>query len=52
LPTGAHHRPYGERWANLKNIVAELRSRDCHVPIVADIHFKPDAALEAARWVE
>jgi (E)-4-hydroxy-3-methylbut-2-enyl-diphosphate synthase len=38
--------------ANLKNIVAELRSRDCHVPIVADIHFKPDAALEAARWVE
>ncbi|MEO8429482.1 MAG: (E)-4-hydroxy-3-methylbut-2-enyl-diphosphate synthase [Verrucomicrobiota bacterium] len=38
--------------ANLKNIVAELRSRDCRVPIVADIHFKPDAALEAARWVE
>jgi (E)-4-hydroxy-3-methylbut-2-enyl-diphosphate synthase len=38
--------------ANLKNILAELRSRDCHVPIVADIHFKPDAALEAARWVE
>jgi (E)-4-hydroxy-3-methylbut-2-enyl-diphosphate synthase len=38
--------------ANLKTIVAELRSRDCHVPIVADIHFKPDAALEAARWVE
>ena len=22
------------------------------MPIVADIHFKPDAALEAARWVE
>src|SRR3954462_8111774 len=38
--------------ANLKNIVAELRGRGCHVPIVADIHFKPDAALEAARWVE
>jgi len=38
--------------ANLKGIVAELRARDCHVPIVADIHFKPDAALEAARWVE
>ncbi len=37
--------------ANLKNIVAELRARGCHVPIVADIHFKPDAALEAARWV-
>jgi len=38
--------------ANLKNIVAALRQRDCHVPIVADIHFKPEAALEAARWVE
>src|SRR5438874_8604426 len=38
--------------ANLKNIVAELRARACMVPIVADIHFKPDAALEAAKWVE
>lgn len=38
--------------ANLKNIVAELRTRECNVPIVADIHFKPDAALEAAQWVE
>ena len=38
--------------ANLKNIVAELRARNCLVPIVADIHFKPDAALEAAKWVE
>jgi (E)-4-hydroxy-3-methylbut-2-enyl-diphosphate synthase len=38
--------------ANLKNIVAELRRCDCNVPIVADIHFKPDAAMEAARWVE
>jgi (E)-4-hydroxy-3-methylbut-2-enyl-diphosphate synthase len=38
--------------ANLKNIVEELRARNCHVPIVADIHFKPDAALEAAKWVE
>ena len=38
--------------ANLQPIVAELRSRDCFVPIVADIHFKPEAALEAARWVE
>src|SRR3954468_24211738 len=37
--------------ANLQQIVAELRARDCHVPIVADIHFKPDAAMEAARWV-
>jgi len=38
--------------ANLQQIVTELRSRGCQVPIVADIHFKPDAALEAARWVE
>src|SRR5262245_13356261 len=38
--------------ANLQNIVAELRARNCKVPIVADIHFKPEAALEAAKWVE
>src|SRR5689334_14413529 len=38
--------------ANLKNIVGELRARNCLVPIVADIHFKPDAAMEAAKWVE
>src|SRR5437762_701284 len=38
--------------ANLQNIVAELRARGCHVPIVADIHFKPEAAMEAAKWVE
>jgi len=38
--------------ANLKNIADELRARGCEAPIVADIHFKPDAALEAAKWVE
>ena len=38
--------------ANLQNIVAELRKRGCLVPIVADIHFKPDAAMEAVKWVE
>src|SRR5437764_1143785 len=38
--------------ANLKNIVEVLRARGCNVPIVADIHFKPDAAMEAAKWVE
>ena len=38
--------------ANLQNIVAELRKQGCNVPIVADIHFKPDAAMEAVRWVE
>jgi (E)-4-hydroxy-3-methylbut-2-enyl-diphosphate synthase len=38
--------------ANLQNIVAELRRQNCLVPIVADIHFKPDAAMEAVKWVE
>lgn len=38
--------------ANLQNIVSELHARGCHVPIAADIHFKPEAALEAAKWVE
>src|SRR5476651_2710717 len=38
--------------ANLKNIKAELLAAECDVPIVADIHFKPDAAMEAAQWVE
>ncbi len=38
--------------ANLQNIVAELRQRRCFVPIVADIHFKPEAAMEAVKWVE
>jgi (E)-4-hydroxy-3-methylbut-2-enyl-diphosphate synthase len=38
--------------ANLGNIVKELRAKGCLVPIVADIHFKPDAAMEAAKWVE
>jgi (E)-4-hydroxy-3-methylbut-2-enyl-diphosphate synthase len=38
--------------ANLKNIKAELAAAGCEVPIVADIHFKPEAAMEAAQWVE
>jgi (E)-4-hydroxy-3-methylbut-2-enyl-diphosphate synthase len=37
---------------NLENIVKGLRERGCDVPIVADIHFKPDAAMEAAKWVD
>src|SRR6202040_4213083 len=37
---------------NLENIVKGLRERGCEVPIVADIHFKPDAAMEAAKWVD
>ncbi|HLX67999.1 MAG TPA: (E)-4-hydroxy-3-methylbut-2-enyl-diphosphate synthase, partial [Verrucomicrobiae bacterium] len=38
--------------ANLQNIVTELRKQGCNVPIVADIHFKPEAAMEAVKWVE
>lgn len=37
---------------NLENIRRGLRAHGCEVPLVADIHFKPDAALEAAQWVE
>ena len=37
---------------NLENIVQGLRERGCNVPIVADIHFKPEAAMEAAKWVD
>src|SRR5256884_5036014 len=37
---------------NLENIAKGLRERGCEVPIVADIHFKPDAAMEAAKWVD
>src|SRR5208282_4928122 len=38
--------------ANLQNIVRELHAQKCPVPIVADIHFKPEAAMEAVKWVE
>lgn len=45
----AQTRIYAE---NLEHISKGLRAAGCHVPLVADIHFKPDAALEAAKWVE
>ena len=37
---------------NLEQIKRGLLARGCDVPIVADIHFKPDAAMEAAKWVD
>ena len=37
---------------NLEHIVKGLRERHCDAPIVADIHFKPEAAMEAAKWVD
>ena len=36
---------------NLEAIAAELRRRRVHVPLVADIHFTPNAALVAAEYV-
>ena len=37
---------------NLKNIKDELRKRGYNVPLIADIHFTPNAAEEAARIIE
>jgi len=37
--------------ANLEHIAAGIRARGSDVPLVADIHFKPDAAMEAVKWV-
>jgi (E)-4-hydroxy-3-methylbut-2-enyl-diphosphate synthase len=37
---------------NLKNIKAELRRQNIRVPLVADIHYTPNAALIAADIVE
>ncbi len=37
---------------NLENIRKELHKRGYHVPLIADIHFTPNAAEAAARIVE
>jgi (E)-4-hydroxy-3-methylbut-2-enyl-diphosphate synthase len=37
---------------NLRNIKQELRRRGYHTPLIADIHFTPNAAELAARIVE
>ena len=36
----------------LKEIRQELHNHKCHVPLVADIHFLPQAAMEAVEHVE
>ncbi|MFA6564016.1 MAG: (E)-4-hydroxy-3-methylbut-2-enyl-diphosphate synthase [Verrucomicrobiia bacterium] len=36
----------------LKDFVVALRARGYSTPVVADIHFKPEAAMEAVNWVE
>jgi (E)-4-hydroxy-3-methylbut-2-enyl-diphosphate synthase len=38
--------------ANLRVIRERLHAVGCRVPLVADIHFKPAAAMESALWVE
>jgi (E)-4-hydroxy-3-methylbut-2-enyl-diphosphate synthase len=37
---------------NLEKIKSALVQKGCQVPLVADIHFRPDAALLAAEFVE
>lgn len=38
--------------ANLANIVRALRERGITMPLIADVHFNPAAAMEAAQHVE
>jgi (E)-4-hydroxy-3-methylbut-2-enyl-diphosphate synthase len=44
--------PTKKHAANLENISAGIRARGSNVPLVADVHFKPDAAMEAVKWCE
>jgi (E)-4-hydroxy-3-methylbut-2-enyl-diphosphate synthase len=37
---------------NLEKIKSTLLAKGCNVPLVADIHFRPDAAMVAADFVE
>ena len=37
---------------NLKNIKKELKKKGFNNPLIADIHFTPNAAIEAAKIVE
>lgn len=37
---------------NLEKIKSTLLAKSCTVPLVADIHFRPDAAMVAADYVE
>lgn len=45
-PTPKHAKAIGE----IKKILTE--KHDCHVPIIADIHFVPAAAFEALKWAD
>lgn len=44
--------PSNKHAQNLEQIKNGLIKRGCHVPLVADIHFTPNAALIAADYVE
>lgn len=44
--------PSGRDAENLNNIKAQLNTRGIYVPLVADIHFTPNAALIAAEYVD
>ncbi|MFT4901213.1 MAG: (E)-4-hydroxy-3-methylbut-2-enyl-diphosphate synthase [Lentimonas sp.] len=44
--------PNKQAAAALAEISKKLRAANCHVPLVADIHFLPAAAMEAAKHVE
>lgn len=37
---------------NLRHIKAKLHQRGVHVPLIADIHFTPNAALKAVEYVD
>ncbi len=56
IEAGAHlvrlTAPTAKDAENLRNIKAGLEARGYNQPLVADIHFNPGAAMEAARWVE
>jgi (E)-4-hydroxy-3-methylbut-2-enyl-diphosphate synthase len=36
----------------LREIMEKVRAAGCDVPVSADIHFQPRAAMEAVKWVE
>ena len=52
LPDRPHHGANREGRRQPEEHRGRAACAGCHVPIVADIHFKPEAALEAAKWVE
>lgn len=56
IEAGAHlvrlTAPTAKDAENLGKIKAGLVARGYNQPLVADIHFNPGAALEAAKWVE